>query len=87
MAGARFMILTKLLVYISFAVAFLFEAFFLSTKHLLDEYRIYIFRWPKQVRIQTAKQLLKLFRNSRPFANNGIGYKAWVHYFEPVRKN
>lgn len=44
-----------------------------------------------QVRLQTAKQLLKMFPQSSQFsrtqfANIVTDDKTWAHYFEPIRK-
>lgn len=44
-----------------------------------------------QVRLQTAKQLLKMFPqfsqfSRKQFANIVTDDKTWAHYFEPIRK-
>ena len=41
----------------------------------------------KRVRVQTTKQLLKMFPkfNHRQFANISTGVETWIKYFEQVR--
>ena len=66
----------------------------LSRVHFILKVRKISARWiphiltddQKQVQVQTAKQLLKMFPkfNQRQFANIVTGDKTWVHYFEPV---
>lgn len=47
--------------------------------YMSDEYFIYC-QMTKTVRIQTAKQLLKMLRSSKQFAKNGIGYKINIGF-------